>query len=450
MSSLRALLEEAGFHGHGLDMAVSIAMAESGGHPMSHNTNAGTGDNSYGLFQINMLGSLGPARLAEYHLTSNNQLFDPLTNAKVAYQMSQGGTNWTPWSTYKSGAYERYLGPNVDTQVDSSHDPDVIDTPFSSTDTGAVPTTADDPASHNGTTHGTGFEIGTGHSLTSMDTLSEHHAEELAYSLGYGPQPGPLDTGMPAGGGAGTDPGALGTGMGTGTGAADPANQDALQTFLHAAVAQRGDSYVFGAKGTGQANPTAFDCSGLTAWAAHEAGVELPAGAAYQYVALKQQGMVIPVDQAIHTPGALLFHFATEPQPGMQGEPPIAHVAISLGNGKTIEAADPQDGVTEFNAGGGRFNYAAIIPGIGDLPPSTDTTAGHAPLDDSTHPLDATATDPGDDPFGHSMNSSVWQDFSDRLGHFHGHGLHPDEGTHHGHGDHGIGADDHGLDIGHH
>src|SRR5215831_6757861 len=68
VTSLRALLASAGFHGQGLDTAVAVAMAESGGHPTSHNTNAGTGDNSYGLFQINMLGSLGPARMQQYHL----------------------------------------------------------------------------------------------------------------------------------------------------------------------------------------------------------------------------------------------------------------------------------------------------------------------------------------------------------------------------------------------
>jgi cell wall-associated NlpC family hydrolase len=82
--------------------------------------------------------------------------------------------------------------------------------------------------------------------------------------------------------------------------------------------------------------------------------------------------MLIPVEQAIHTPGALLFHFASEPQPGA-GEPPVAHVAISLGNGKTIEAANPEDGVNEFNAEG-RFEYAAIIPGIGTLPSATPTS----------------------------------------------------------------------------
>ena len=448
MSSLRALLEEAGFHGHGLDTAVAVAMAESGGHPMAHNTNAGTGDNSYGLFQINMLGSLGPARLAEYHLSSNNQLFDPLTNAKVAYRMSQGGTNWTPWSTFKSGAYERYLGPSVDAQVDTSHDPDVVDTPFSSSHSGAGTTLADDPGGHNGTSHGTDFEIGTGHSLTAMDTLSEHHAEELAYSLGYGPKPDPLDLTMTSGGSAGTDPGALGTG--TGAGSTDPASQDALQTFLHAAVAQRGDSYVFGAKGIGQADPTAFDCSGLTAWAADQAGVQLPAGAAYQYVALKQQGMTIPVDQAIHTPGALLFHFATEPQPGLQGEPRSrtsrsASATARRSRPPTRRTASPSSTPAAGGSTTPRSSPASATcrrratprPGT----PRWTTRRTHSTRRDRRRRRPVRAQHEQPDLAG----------LQRRLGSFHGGGLHP---GHDGHGidhdDHGVGTDDHGLDIGHH
>ena len=343
MSSLRELLAQVGFHGHGLDTAVAVAMAESGGHPMSHNPDVSTGDNSYGLFQINMLGALGPSRRQEFGLTSNNQLYDPLTNARIAFKMSDGGTNWTPWSTYKTGAYQRYLGPNVDTQVDASSFTDPNST---GTHLETQPTSSD-------------FDIGTGQPPSSVSADDKRVSDELAHVLGFGSLPD-LPT-QPAAGGL------------------SPANEDALHTFLDAAVAQRGDAYVFGAKGTGEANPTAFDCSGLTKWAAHQAGAELPDGAAHQFVALKQAGMLIPVDQAVHTPGALLFHFATEPQPGT-GEPDIAHVAISLGNGKTIEAADPQDGVTEFNAAG-RFNYAAIIPGIG----TTSTTATTPMTLDSSH-----------------------------------------------------------------
>ena len=107
----------------------------------------------------------------------------------------------------------------------------------------------------------------------------------------------------------------------------------------------------------------AFDCSELTKWAAARAGVSIPDGAAHQYVWLKQQGATMTVQQALQTPGALLFHFASEPQPGLGGEPAVAHVAISLGNGMTMEAKGHAYGVGVFQAGD-RFNYAGMIPGM--------------------------------------------------------------------------------------
>ena len=107
---LMSILKQAGFKGDGLKMAYAIAMAESGGNARAHNGNRNTGDNSYGLFQINMLGGMGPERRARYGLSSNDALFDPLTNAKVAYKMSNGGKNWGPWSTYGNGAYRKYYG----------------------------------------------------------------------------------------------------------------------------------------------------------------------------------------------------------------------------------------------------------------------------------------------------------------------------------------------------
>lgn len=107
---LRQILQQAGFSGSNLDTAYAVAMAESSGNAGAYNGNAGTGDKSYGLFQINMLGAMGPERRAQYGLSSNDALFDPLTNAKVAYKLSQGGTNWSPWSTYKNGSYLQYKG----------------------------------------------------------------------------------------------------------------------------------------------------------------------------------------------------------------------------------------------------------------------------------------------------------------------------------------------------
>jgi hypothetical protein len=94
---LKDILHEVGFRGEGLKKAWATAMKESTGRPLAHNRNSNTGDNSYGLFQINMIGSLGPARLEKYGLSSNKELFDPYTNAKIAFQMSNGGKDWSAW-----------------------------------------------------------------------------------------------------------------------------------------------------------------------------------------------------------------------------------------------------------------------------------------------------------------------------------------------------------------
>jgi hypothetical protein len=109
MASLMSILREVGFRGQALQIAYAIAMAESSGNARAHNPNAGTGDNSYGLFQINMLGAMGPERRRQFGLRSNEDLFDPLTNARVAYKMSNGGKNWKPWTTYTSGKYMKFM-----------------------------------------------------------------------------------------------------------------------------------------------------------------------------------------------------------------------------------------------------------------------------------------------------------------------------------------------------
>lgn len=106
---LKNLLKLVGFEGQALKTAWAIVMTESNGRPKAHNGNASTGDNSYGLFQINMIGSLGEARRAKYELKSNDDLFDPVTNATIAYQMSAGGTDFSAWKVrgYNQGS-ERF------------------------------------------------------------------------------------------------------------------------------------------------------------------------------------------------------------------------------------------------------------------------------------------------------------------------------------------------------
>lgn len=110
MASLMEILKSVGFTGEGLRIAYAVAMAESSGNARAHNPDASTGDNSYGLFQINMLGDMGPERRRQYGLSSNDDLFDPYVNAKVAFKMSNGGKNWKPWSTYNRGDYKDFLG----------------------------------------------------------------------------------------------------------------------------------------------------------------------------------------------------------------------------------------------------------------------------------------------------------------------------------------------------
>ena len=67
--------------------AASIAMAESGGNQFATGT---VGERGY--WQINPVnGSLST--------------YDPYGNARAAVIMSGNGTNWSPWTTYTSGAY---------------------------------------------------------------------------------------------------------------------------------------------------------------------------------------------------------------------------------------------------------------------------------------------------------------------------------------------------------
>jgi hypothetical protein len=94
---LAILLYLVGFEGRDLKEAWAVAKKESNGRPLAYNGNKKTGDSSYGIFQINMIGNLGPARLEKFGLNSNKELLNPVTNAEIAFKMSRGGENWTAW-----------------------------------------------------------------------------------------------------------------------------------------------------------------------------------------------------------------------------------------------------------------------------------------------------------------------------------------------------------------
>jgi hypothetical protein len=106
---LKELLATVGFEGKALKTAWAIAKRESHGRPLAYNGNRNTGDSSYGIFQINMLGNLGVVRKEKFNLRSNVLLFDPVINAEITYYMTKGGTDWSAWKGLTQKAKEFYL-----------------------------------------------------------------------------------------------------------------------------------------------------------------------------------------------------------------------------------------------------------------------------------------------------------------------------------------------------
>lgn len=80
------------------NLAAAVAMAESSGEEGATHTNS-DGSVDRGLWQIN---SVHKQYDAAKLLTADY-------NADAAFDVSSGGTNWAPWTTYKSGAYRQYL-----------------------------------------------------------------------------------------------------------------------------------------------------------------------------------------------------------------------------------------------------------------------------------------------------------------------------------------------------
>ena len=94
---LAQMLSAVGFQGKALKTAWAVVKKESNGRPLAFNGNTRTGDSSYGIFQINMIGGLGVTRRDKYDLDSNKDLFDAVINAQIAYHMSNGGEDWSSW-----------------------------------------------------------------------------------------------------------------------------------------------------------------------------------------------------------------------------------------------------------------------------------------------------------------------------------------------------------------
>lgn len=323
----------AGFSADQATTMTAIALAESGGNVDAHAT---SGEDSRGLWQINM---------AAHKATFGSvDLYDPASNAKAAYVVSNKGQDISPWTVTHNGGDARYLAFEEQAQ--------------------AAAVAYGDPPDLGVWTGTEGY----GHPLAAGDAAAGQQAAfDLTDDEPPPDEPAPSD--------------AIGD---------DPYGGGPLGAFLQYALAQQGDKYVFGAEvSLDDPDPDTFDCSEIIQWAAKQVGVDVPDGSWLQYAQANQQGTTMTVDEALRTPGALLFSFSSDPLAGT-GRPDKSHVAISLGDGRTIEANGPKTGVGIFEAKG-RFQYAATIPGL-DYAGVLDLDANRL-IDDAQRPPDAAAID---------------------------------------------------------
>lgn len=134
--------------------------------------------------------------------------------------------------------------------------------------------------------------------------------------------------------------------LSTGTASSDKQ----LERFVRIALQQRGKPYKWGASG-----PGSFDCSGLVQYAAGRAGYSgITKPTSHLYSLCRDRGQLISTDAAARTRGAVLLRINTGA---------TNHVAISLGNGKTMEAMGSAYGCKIGNVGD-RFTHGGLLPGM--------------------------------------------------------------------------------------
>jgi hypothetical protein len=129
------------------------------------------------------------------------------------------------------------------------------------------------------------------------------------------------------------------------------------------------------APGTPADRTQEWDCSGLVYTKLKELGIDPPRTSTQQLEWCRQNGTIISLDKAIRTRGALLLR--------------EGHVAVSLGDGHTIEALGEEWGVGIFSATGNRtFTDGGLVPGLtydgAQVPPAQGQP--EAPNQPSTRP----------------------------------------------------------------
>lgn len=113
---------QAGWAGEELIVILSLAGRESKWEPTAYNGNRATGDNSYGLLQLNTLQeSVWTQMSAALGITQREQLFDPVTNMRGARWLYDAsvrsfGNGFHGWGPYRGdpplhGSAEKWVAP---------------------------------------------------------------------------------------------------------------------------------------------------------------------------------------------------------------------------------------------------------------------------------------------------------------------------------------------------
>jgi hypothetical protein len=106
-AQIETVAAKAGFTGSALEIAVAIALAESGGNPRAYDpetaAKAPAGEGSVGLWQIFRM---------EHPEFANADLTDPQVNACAAFLVYYSApASFEPWATFTEGKYKQFLEP---------------------------------------------------------------------------------------------------------------------------------------------------------------------------------------------------------------------------------------------------------------------------------------------------------------------------------------------------
>lgn len=112
------ILVKAGVPNKDIPIMVAIALAESKGDSDAIGDKDRVNskwDESIGLFQIRSLKNPNDPKFNEADkLRIKDKLFDPVYNAKAAYEISKKGKTWKDWTTFNEGTYKEFMstGPS--------------------------------------------------------------------------------------------------------------------------------------------------------------------------------------------------------------------------------------------------------------------------------------------------------------------------------------------------